>query len=135
MADFLAVTASNGPALKDPHAVRAILSRFVWNEDLNIEIQADPDTEAPCLCIYGYTWPEAWPLPGGVRAEDFDRYDDSVEEGFELRLEAVAAHLAGPLRVQAIGSEKCRYPLAACQWSIQPGCTQVTINGFEPEVV
>jgi hypothetical protein len=47
MADFLAVTASNGPALKDTRAVQAILCRFVWNDDLCIEIQTDPDTCIP----------------------------------------------------------------------------------------
>jgi hypothetical protein len=134
MADFLAVTASNGPALKDTRAVEAILSRFVWDDDLNIELQIDPDTGAPCLCVYGYSWPEAWPLPDGVPAEDFDRYDDEVEDGVEQLLEGVAPHLAGPLCVQAIGWEKCRYPLAACQWCIDPGGTHVTIGGFGPEV-
>jgi hypothetical protein len=60
-------------------------------------------------------------------------------EGFEDFLREVAPFLAEPLIVQAVGSENCRFPLAACQWLIEPGSKDIRCTGFSapeaPEVI
>jgi hypothetical protein len=33
--------------------------------------------------------------------------------------------------VQAVGSEKCRFPLSACEWHIKPGSSEIQLITFE----
>ena len=90
---------------------------------------------------YGYDWPGAWKVPDGVDREDFaPDYDEDPDDGFAQFLLDIAHCLAEPLTVQAVGSEKCRFPLSACEWHIRPGGTEVEVQAFhhsggEPVVV
>jgi hypothetical protein len=73
-------------------------------------------------------------VPIGISRDDFDPYSsDTYEEGadgFIALLQELALYLEEPLTVQAIGSEKCRYPLSACEWRIEPGSAEVAISEF-----
>jgi hypothetical protein len=134
MANFTAVTASNGPRLKHFEAVERTIGSYYVDSDFNVGVAFDATTGEPHLFVYGYVWPEAWKLPEGVQAEDFDPYVPEVyeegAEGFEQLLIEIAPHLAEPLTVQAVGNTKCRFPLSACEWTIEPGATSVTIHQF-----
>jgi hypothetical protein len=138
MADFMAVTASNHPRLKDHAAVEQIVDRYFFDPDLSVGVSFDHDTGEPYLFLYGYVWAEAWKLPEGVGAETFDPYtDDLYENGapdFIQLLQEIAQHLAEPLTVQAVGSTKCRFPLSACEWHIEPGGAQVEFTEFRHSV-
>jgi hypothetical protein len=134
MADFTAVCASNGPALKDFPAVEQIVGSYFLDPEFNVGVGFDEDSGEPHLFVYGYVWPEAWKLPEGVTREDFDPYGSEVYEegagGFEQLLQEIAPNLVEPLTVQAVANTKCRFPLSACEWTIQPGGTTVEVHEF-----
>lgn len=90
-------------------------------------------------------------LPEGVSRSDVTQYFDDWEKNglpegapesafkssisgmFDVNrfldfLVALAPYLAEPLLVNAIGHEKCRFPLAACEWRIEPGGSEVHIS-------
>lgn len=133
MADFIATTASNDPKLTDHEAVERIIDGYYVDPDFSIGVDFDRDTGTPYLVMYGYVWPEAWKLEG-VSREEFDPYDNDLyergEDDFEQFLKEIAPHLAEPLTIQAIGSTKCRFPLASCEWHIEPGSQEVEVGGF-----
>ena len=67
-------------------------------------------------------------------------YDEDPDDGFVQFLLDIAPCLAEPLTVQAVGAEKCRFPLSACEWHVRPDSTEVEVQGFhhscgEPVVV
>jgi hypothetical protein len=134
MADFMAVTTCSHPRLKDHAEVEQILDRYFFDPDLSVGVSFDHDTGEPYLFLYGYAWPEAWRMPEGVTAETFDPYTDELYENgapdFIQLLQEIAQHLAEPLTVQAVGSTKCRFPLSACEWHIEPGSSKVELNEF-----
>jgi hypothetical protein len=134
MTDFLAVTACNQPKLKDHMAVERIIAGYFFDPDFNVGTLFDEEDGRPMLFVYGYVWPEAWKLPADLAREDFDPYSsDSYEEGADGFIELLrefAPHLDQPLVVQAIGNEKCRYPLAACQWHVEPGGSDAEVSEF-----
>ena len=134
MADFVAVCASNRPRPNDPEAVRKILAAYHVDSDLRLGVEPHAQSHAPQLFLYGYAWPEAWKLPTGVAAEDFNPFDDEYDElgaeGFAQLLRELALHLEEPLTVHAVGCIQCRFPLSACEWHIEPGATVVEINEF-----
>lgn len=131
MATFVATTASNGPRLKDPEAARKVLERYCWDGDVQALIETDQSDGQAYLALYGYDWPGAWKLPDGANREDFaPDYDEDPDDGFTQVLLDIAPCLAEPLTVQAVGAEKCRFPLSACEWHIRPGGTEVEVQGF-----
>lgn len=142
MADFMPVTASNGPRIKQHEAVDRIIAGYYFDADFNVGTAFDEEDGKPHLFIYGHAWPAAWKLPQGQSAEDFDPYAGDTREGgadgFADFLKEIAPYLVEPLTVQTVGAEKCRFPLAACEWHIQPGEKRVTTCGFrhsDPEPV
>lgn len=134
MSDFLAVTTCNHPTVKDPEAVDRIIKSYFFDPELRIGTAFDEENGRPYLFLYGYVWPETWKMPEGQANDDFDPYSsDEYEEGadgFESLLQELAAHLEEHLTVQAIGSEKCRYPLSASEWRIEPQSTEVIVSEF-----
>ena len=70
MATFIAVTASNGPRLKNRKVAEQILERFLWDGDVEAVIRTDPPGRKPYLAICGYDWPGAWRIPEGVDRDD-----------------------------------------------------------------
>jgi hypothetical protein len=131
MATFLATTASNGPRLSDPEAAGHVLARYRWDGDTKAAIERDGADGPPCLALHGDDWPGAWKLPDGMTPERFEPdYDVDSYDGFEQFLRDIARCLAEPLTVQAVGFEGCRFPLAACEWHVRPGGTEVEVTGF-----
>ncbi len=131
MATFNATTASNGAFLKDAAAARRVLDRYYFDGDVEAEIQVDAEQNRPYLSIWGYDWPGAWRIPDGIDKGAFDPdYDDDPSNGFDEFLKEIAPLLAEPLTIQAVGSEKCRFPLAACEWRVGPGATEIEVCGF-----
>jgi hypothetical protein len=132
MATFMAVTASNGPRLKDAQAARKIVERYLWDGDVQALIRRDVDDGADHLEVYGYDWPAAWKVPEGADAETFEPdYDADTGAVFEEFLRDIAPFLAEPLTIQATGAEKCRFPIAACEWHVSPGSPEIEISGFK----
>lgn len=131
MATFLATTASNGPRLRNQEAARQVLERYYWDGDVQALIETDRSDGQAYLALYGYDWPGTWKIPHDVDREAFATdYDDDPDDGFAQFLLDIAPCLAEPLTVQAVGSEKCRFPLSACEWHIQPDGTEVEVQGF-----
>ncbi len=132
MATFVATTANNGPRLKDAEAARRVLERYSWDGEIEAVIETDPTNGQAYLALYGYDWPGAWKVPEGEHREEFvPDYDQDAYDGFEEFLRDIAPHLAEPLTVQAVGTEKCRFPLSACEWHVRPSAHEIEINGFE----
>ena len=132
MANFIATTASNGPRLKDSVAAKGVIASFCFDGDLIVEVETDSRIHKDYLVIYGTNWPGAWPMPRGTNVEDLEpNYDEDSGEGWERFLNAIAPYLDEPLTVQAVGSEKCRFPLAACEWRIEPGNPHIEVNQFK----
>lgn len=135
MADFMPTTASNGPKVKDHARLEQILIRFYVDPDFKIGVGFDYDDGQPQLFMYGCCWPEAWKLPDEVPRDEFDPcMDNTYERGaeeFVALLKEIAPQLQEPLIVHAVGVEKCRFPLAACEWRIDPEGDTVWINGFQ----
>ena len=131
MANFIATTASNGAGLKDPDAVTKILERYCFDGDLTVEIETSQSSGQPYLSIYGFEWPEAFKVPDGEIQDEFGP-DFNVDSGevFEDFLKEVAPFLNEPLTIQAIGAEKCRFPIGACEWHVLPSATEIEVNGF-----
>lgn len=135
MADFIPITASNDPKLNDHEAVERIIADYFVDPEFNVGVCFDRDTGVPYLFMYGYVWPEAWKLGEGVPRDEFDPYGNDLYEdgadGFEQLLTDIAPYLAEALTVQAVGAERCRFPLAASEWHIDVGGTEVeVICGF-----
>lgn len=144
LADFIPTTASNDPKINDHEAVERIIAAYYFDPDFNVGVGFDPETGLPYLFMYGYVWPEAWKLAQGVSRQKFDPYGNDLyeegDDGFEQFLKDIAPYLAEPLTVQAIGAERCRFPLAASEWHVAVGDTEVETTGFrhsypEPIVV
>jgi hypothetical protein len=142
MADFLPTTACNSARIKDHQTVDRIIAGYYFNDHLNVGTSFDAENGMPHLFIYGYCWPDAWKLPEGQSPEDFDPYSsdawDDSDDGFTKFLQEIAPYLLEPLTVQAVGAEKCRFPLAACEWHVRPGAKRLKIGGFrhcDPEPV
>ncbi len=144
MATFMATTASSGPRLRDPSAVRKVLERFRAFGDLELRVVEETEdahengrlVQRPTgvfrLHCWGYDWPDVRQVPAGVDPRTVDEDDERlVWDALEELLQSVAPYLEEPFVVQAVGSEKCRYPLAACEWSIQPGGTKAEVTGFK----
>ncbi|MBI3411448.1 MAG: hypothetical protein HY040_24230 [Planctomycetes bacterium] len=131
MATFVATTASNCPRLKNPEAAGKVLERYFWDGDLTVTCAKDEQTGHSHLNVYGYEWPGGWRIPDGVDPEEFELdYDVDSSDGFEDFLKEIAPFLAEPLTVQSVGSEKCRFPISACEWHVRPGTAKVEVNGF-----
>ena len=131
MATFVATTASNDPVLGDVDAARRILDRYFFDGDFQAEIQEDGDNGGSYLSICGYDWPGAWKIPDGVAKDGYEPdYELDPDEGFDEFLKEIAPFLAEPLTIQAIGTEKCRFPISACEWHVRPGATEIEVNGF-----
>jgi len=135
LADLICTTASNSPKVKDCVAIQRVLERYHPEQDLHVGLGSDEETGAVHFHIWGHTWPKAWRIPDGVDRIDFDPYEtddiyDASPEDFERLLVDVAQHLAEPLTVQAVGFERFRFPLLACEWHIAPGGSVVQTDGF-----
>lgn len=135
MADFIAVTACNDPKIKDHEAVEKIIARYYVEPDLNVGVGFDEKDGSAFVFVYGYVWPDAWPIPDGIKPEEFDPYvdDDTYEggaDGFRQLLKDLAPYLIDPMTVQAVGSIKFRFPLSACEWHIPPRGKKVQLNEF-----
>jgi hypothetical protein len=135
MSEFTVVVCSNRPKLNDGAAAQKIIARFSVDRELNFGVRVQRDTGQPYLTLCGYEWPEAWPLPPGTDAADFDPYqDESVyaagADGFKELLRQLAPFLAEPLTVQAIGNTGMLFPLSACEWRVEPGETDVHVTEF-----
>jgi hypothetical protein len=131
MATFIATTASSRPRLTDREAAQDVLDRYHWDSDVTAAIEVDHDGRQAYLAINAYDWPGAYKIPDGIDPDDFEPEDDADPvAGFENFLRDIALYLAEPLTVQGIGAEKCRFPLAACEWHIKPGGTQIHVTCF-----
>ena len=132
MATFIAATASNSPKLRDAVAAQRVLDRYHFDGDIEASVHADEPSGDRRLFFYGYDWPGAWRIPEGVKRDEFEPdYDVGSYAGFELFLKEMAPHLAEPFTIQAIGFERCRFPLSACEWHIGPDSTVIEINDFK----
>ena len=131
MATFMATTASNSPRLKDPESARKVLERYFWDGDIEVTITTDSSDGQPRLMLYGYDWPGAYKIPDNVSRDEFEPdYNVEPYDGFQEFLRDIASHLVDPLTVQAVGSEKCRFPLSACEWHILPRGSKIEVNEF-----
>ena len=134
MADFIPVSASNNPRINDHAAVEAVLARYWLDPEFSVGVGFNEDTGEPYLFAYGYVWPEAWKVPEGVSPADFDPFDGDTyeegEDGFLTLLRELTPYLAEPLTIHSIGSVKCRFPLSATEWHIEPGSRKVKIQQF-----
>jgi hypothetical protein len=135
MSEFSVVVSSNSPTLKDPEAVQRVISRFAVDRELNCGVRIHRDSGQPYLVLWGYEWPEAWPLPEGTDAADFDPYQDEAiyaqgADGFKDLLRQLAPFLQEPLTVQAIGFTGTLFPLSACEWHVEPGATSLATTEF-----
>ena len=134
MADFQATVASNGPQVKDVDSVEEIIARYVIDPDFHVGVNYDHDTGEPYLFMYGFAWPEAWRIPGGMTADEFDPYTEENypvgADGFSQLLKELARHLKEPLTVHAIGLTPCRFPLAAAEWHVGVGSKKVKLTEF-----
>jgi hypothetical protein len=134
MADFLATTASNGPRVKNVEAVETILARYWLDPGFNVGVSYDHDTGEAYLFMYGFIWPEAWQLPEGTTAFEFNPFaeDDypGGADGFIELLQELAPHLQEATTIQAIGATKCSFPLSACEWHLEAGGKTVKLNEF-----
>jgi hypothetical protein len=126
MATFMAVTSSSSARLRDVEAVRKLLDRYSWDGDVEAKITEMPHGQAH-LTICGYDWPSMSRIPEAAEPASFEDNDDNEFEKFLLE---IAPHLAEPLTVQAVGSEKCRSPLCACEWHVVPGGNTLQVNAF-----
>ena len=132
MATFVATTSSNGAGVTDPDAVQKILERYHFDGDLEARIETSRSDGNPYLSIWGYDWPGAFKVPDGVPPDDFEPdYDVDSLEVFEDFLKEVAPFLAEPLTIQAIGAEKCRFPLCAREWHIRPRAVDIEQTSFQ----
>ncbi len=134
MSDFIATVSCNDPKINDHDAVEQIVARYFFDPELNIGVSFDHETGEPYLFVFGYVWPESWKIPEGTEPGEFDpfiedRYEHGAEEFIQF-LKDVAPYLAEPLIVQAVGAQKCLFPLSACEWHVEAGGTEVEINEF-----
>lgn len=133
MPTFLATTGSNEAAVHDVSGLRRVLDRYFLVGDVRACLREVDGT--PTLMICGFDWPAAWSMPAGADADDLDPdWDADGDEGFLQLLQDIAPYLTDALVVQAVGAEACRFPLAACQWRVQPGASEVEVNGFGAEL-
>jgi hypothetical protein len=131
MATFFATTVSNSPRLKDPVGARQVVARFFFDGALEVVVRDDAEDGETYLDVYGHDWPAAWKMPEGADRDEFDPdYDLDSGEGFEQFLKEIAPYLAEPLTVQAIGAEKCFFPVSACEWHIRPDSELIETCGF-----
>ena len=142
MANFTAVTASNGAKVKDIEAAREALQGFeLCMEDGSLgidgsgrlflhgydwlDIVAVPTTfPADLVATYRSqngrdpeTWRDLWDDSGDL--EEWQRTND-VPAGLDALAAAIAPHLTQPWVIHCVGNEKCRFPLAGAQWTIHP---------------
>ncbi len=108
-----------------PGPVTRIIAKYWFDFDCAVEVETDSAGQSR-LTIDGDGWPAAWPLPPGISAEEYyPDYPTLGQEEFEDFLLEVAANLAEPLVVQAIGTVNGRFPLSACEWRVAPGASAV----------
>jgi hypothetical protein len=105
------------------------------DRELNFGVRVNRDTGQPYLVLCGYEWPEAWQLPDGIAAADFDPYQDEAvysqgANGFKDLLRQLAPFLEEPLTIQAIGNTGSLFPLSACEWHVEPSAANVDIIEF-----
>ena len=132
MTNFVAVTTSNRPRLRDPTAVRAVLDCYALDFDVGAWIETDEGSDREYLIICGEGWPRAPRLSEGVQSMDVPTSDwDDDPADFEQLLKELAPHLAEPLTIQAVTHDDCCFPLLAREWHIEPGNADVRVNGFQ----
>ena len=132
MTNFVAVTTSNRPRLRDPTAVRAVLDRYALDFDVGAWIETDEASGEEHLMICGQGWPRAPRLTEDMHPMDFPPSDwDDDPADFEQLLQELAPHLAEPLTIQAVAHDDCCFPLLAREWHIEPGNADVRVNGFQ----
>ena len=104
MGTFLGVTASSGAKIKKDkeEEVQKLLDKYDFSRGLECRINNGS------IEIWGYEWPYLYLKP----KNDEDDPDDDVFVEF---LEELAPLLAETLVIQAIGNEKCIFPLSAIE--------------------
>jgi hypothetical protein len=112
MNEFWFLTVCNKPRLRDPTKVQEIVQEYWFDWDCEVRIEQYADCAV--LNIEGECWPDAWRRP----VEDSS--DGDLPDAFEEFLAAVAPYLEEPLIIQAIGTATGEFPLAACQWTVNP---------------
>ena len=119
--EFLVCHRVQPATARDPGPVPRIIAKYWFDFDCAVQIEMDSLGQSR-LTIDGDGWPAAWPLPWGISAEEYyPEYPTLGQEEFEDFLLEVAAYLAEPLVVQAIGTVNGRFPLSACEWRVTPG--------------
>ena len=144
MATFEGRTASSGPGVRaeNADAVRAVLARYRLRCE-GVEVGLAPEEKSrdgqrvPTgryrLYFHGYDTPDVWRPEEGrdPEGEGFDWDEDGTADCLEELMLAVAPYLEGPWVIQCVGAEKCRFPMVASEWRVEPGGTEVQYNGFK----
>jgi len=129
MANFVAVTSSNGAKVSPAFAVRKELEKFY--------VDAGEGEVVPCLeekdgatfvGFWSYGWFSVHPwLPYSDRTESEPNYNvDAIDN----LLKAIQPYLLEPLVIQSVGFEKLRFPLAAQEIVVPPGMGEITFTMF-----
>jgi len=103
IADFEAVTASNGVQIPEPQ--RQKLQALIKEYDFG-EVTVEIDNEGH-LYIYGYEWLQAHHSHTEARIQD----DEDATDDFLERLREFIPE-GNTLEIHMIGHEKCRFPLS-----------------------
>jgi len=119
MANFEGVTASSGAAIK-PEKLEELMTYLegfsACGEDGDM-VKIEGNT----IQIYGYDWFAVYEKYEVINSDTPEEkevdYDNDVTDTF---LEGLKPFLEEPLIVQSIGNEKCRYPLSAWEWKVNP---------------
>jgi len=119
MANFEGVTASNSPAIKPDKIdkIKEIVDRYCLNE-LACGVRDG------CLELYGYDFFYVSANEPNDMDDEYDKTDNFLKEIAPLLLEKLV--------IQSVGSEKCRFPLAAQEIVVLPN-GDITYNGFKGE--
>ncbi len=114
MGTFFGVTASSGAKIKKDkeEEVQKLLDKYDFSRGLECQINNGS------IEIWGYEWPYLYLKP----KNDEDDPDDDV---FVKFLEELAPLLAETLVIQAVGNEKCVFPLSAAEIIV----TQTGVEG------
>ena len=117
MSDFFGITASSGARLKKgkKDKVEKLMDKYDFTYGLNCEVGGGR------IEIWGEDWPHLY-----LKSKNVDINNDVFEEF----LEELGPFLDEYLVIQAVGNEKCIFPLAAIEIIVtQKGV--VRRNGFE----
>ncbi|WP_433624039.1 hypothetical protein [Halomicrococcus sp. NG-SE-24] len=112
MVNLNAVTASNGAALSDEEGAQFLLDEY------DVRPQADI-TEDGELVIWGRS-------PFQVFTDDM-----SMDECTSEFLKELTGVLDEELVIQSIGAEKCRYPVMAAQYRVNPENGSVNVRNLD----